>query len=282
MKKILSALSLSALVASSASAAVSPDPINTGDIILGFYSATEDAGLVVNLGAFQSFDNFDGASFNTRLDVADIASVYGAGWNTRTDLFWTVTGATTSTSELDGLSRNTIFSAQKRTDLGVIAAAPLGNNSATQATNDANAIRGISGGYNAVDTTQEGGFAVVQNGAAASTVSFRKFQVTTPTALFGTATDNSANGTSISDFYGMVPTDRGNTVGGNAELNGWKDGLDVEDGVNYLGRFELSASGLSFTAATASAIPEPSTFGALAGAAVLGLAATRRRPAVRA
>jgi len=278
MKKILSALTLSALVASSASAAVSSDLINNGDIILGFYSATEDTGLVVNLGAFQSFDNFDGATFNTRLDVADIASVYGASWNTRTDLFWTVTGATNATSEIDGLSRNTIFSAQKRTNLAVQAAAPTGNNSATQATNDANAIRSIGGGYNTVDTTQVGGFAVVQSSTTTTTTDFRGFQITTPTALFGTATDNSVTGTSISDFYGMVPTDRNNTVGGLAELNGWKDGLDIEDGVNYLGKFQLSASGLSFTA---TAVPEPSTYAALAGAAVLGLAAYRRRPAAR-
>jgi len=245
--------------------------------MLAFYSSVEDAGLLVNLGAYQGFDNFDGASFNTRLDVADIASVYGANWNTRTDLVWTVASATNATSELDGLARNTIFSSQVRTDLGVIAAAPAGNNSSSQSTNDASALRGIGGGYNTVETTQVGGFAVVQNSTTTSTVDFRGFQITTPTAMFGPATDNSVFGTSISDLYGMVPTDRNNTIGGNAELNGWKDGLDIEDGVNYLGYFQLNASGLTFTA-----VPEPSTYAALFGAVVLGLAASRRRSAVRA
>ena len=268
MKKLLSSLALTAVVSTSAFAAVSPDPIGNGDIILGFYSAVENNGLVINLGAFQAFDNRDGVSFSIgRLDVADIAAVYGASWNTRTDITWAVTGAVQSLSELDGLSRNTVFATSPRTLLASTPTSIAAQLNASQSTNDRTSIQGLNTGYNSANTTQVGGYAVIQD-VGASTVAFRDFQLTTPTQLFGTFNDNDTTGTNISDFYGLVPTDAV-TLNGNALTSNWTRGT------NYLGSFQLDASGLSFTAA--SAIPEPSTYAALAGAAVLGLAAFRRR-----
>ena len=273
MKKLLTSLALTAVASTSAFAAVSLDPIGQGDIILGFYAAAEDKGLVINLGAFQAFDNRDGVSFTIgRLNVADIANVYGASWNSRTDITWAVTGAVNGTGELDGLSRNTVFATSPRALLASTPTSIVGNNSATQGTNDRTQIQGISQGYNTFDTTVVNGYAVIQNAVSSptNTVAFRDWQVTTPTQLFGTFNDNDTSGTNISDFYGLVPTDR--VIGaGNALNSGWTSGT------NYLGSFTLDASGLSFTAAGASAIPEPSTYAALAGAAVLGLAAFRRR-----
>lgn len=277
MKKIISTLALSAVAATASFAAVSPDPIGNGDIFIGFYATGGvgvDRGLVINLGAFQTFDNRDGATFSlSRVATADLVSVYGASWNTRTDLVWTVTGSVYGTGELDGLSRNTVFASSPRASIGDAPDPITGNNSASQGTNDRTSIQSIAAGYNSATTTVDGGYAVIQE-VGSVTNAFRDFQLTTPTALFGPLNDNDTNGTNISDFYGLVPTDR--TIGaGNAQDSGWTTGT------NYLGYFTLDATGLTFTA-SGSAIPEPSSFAALGGLAALGFAASRRRRAAQA
>jgi hypothetical protein len=266
MRKLFSSLTVAAVVTASASAAVPPDTFDAGDLMIGFYSATENLNLVVNLGAYQQFDNRDGGSFSvSRLLVSDIASVYGANWNSRTDIVWTVTGATYASS-IDGLTRNTIFASSPRASLGDSPISIAASTDAFQSTNDRSQIASIFQGYNTATTTVEGGYAVVQD-VGASTVAFRDYQITTPTSAFGTFNDNDTTSANISDFYGLVPTSGGIDPSGTALASGWTRGT------NYLGYFTLDSSGLSFT----SAIPEPSTYAAFGGLAALGFAVMRRR-----
>lgn len=271
MKNQLKALVLSAVAFSSAAyAAVSTDLIEAGDIFIGFYAASgEGAGrnLIVNLGAYQQFDNRDGGSFSvTNVAIADLSGIYGADWNTRTDLVWTVTGFTSNTS-VDGLTRNSVFASSPRVDIGNAPDAIASNNDSALALDRTN-IETIKNLFNVTDTTANSTVSV--NVDATHSQAFTNRQNANNTARFGPLGANDASGTNITDFYGLVPTSGGIAPAGNAAANGWTRGS------NYLGTFTLDATGLTFTAST-SAVPEPASFAALGGLVALGFAASRRR-----
>ncbi|MCS6244246.1 MAG: PEP-CTERM sorting domain-containing protein [Opitutus sp.] len=275
MKNSLKALFLASVVtASSAFAATTTDTFAAGDILLGFFTSTgvgAGSNLMVNLGSFGQFDNNDGSTVNFSSSiVSDLNATYGSDWNTRTDIKWSVTGATFAAS-VDGLTRNSIFAT------AVSGAAPIASASDGILGTVRSNVSSIGTAFNAFDTTANSTVSVV---VASSNVNSMQARLTTNnSAQFGASNQNVTTATSVSDFYALVPTTGGTAPTGLATDG---DGIVFARGTNYLGTFELKASGLSFTASGASAIPEPSTFGALAGAAVLGLAATRRRPAVRA
>jgi hypothetical protein len=95
MKKLFLTAFLAALgLAAPAMAQVSA---NLGDLILGFRATGgqgQNVNLEVNLG---SVAQFQGQAAGTtllisRLSAADLAATYGAGWATRTDLFWGIIG----------------------------------------------------------------------------------------------------------------------------------------------------------------------------------------------
>ena len=273
MKNSLKTLLLATVAsASSAFAATTTDTFTNGDILLGFFASSgTGAGqnLMVNLGSFQQFDNNDGATINFNSGiVADLSATYGADWNTLGLVKWSLTGTTGSTAAIDGVNRKTIF-ATIATGSAPIAAA----SDATQGTNVTN-ITSIATAFNATtsNTTANSTVSVV---LASSNVNSMQARLTTANSVrFGATNQSFATGTSVADFYAVIPT-------GVAPSGLAVDGSEFlyASGANLLGSFTLDASGLSFTASGASAIPEPSTFAALAGAAVLGLAAFRRRPA---
>jgi hypothetical protein len=153
----------------------------------------------------------------------------------------------------------------------------VNSNGSTSTTTNVNRITSIGTSYNAFNTTINSNVAVVVDSSNAT--SMQALLTASSNTRFGSVNQVVATGSgSALDFYAVVPSDA--TPSGLAIDT---DGLVYTSGVNRLGTFTLDASGLSYLASgTASAIPEPSTFGALAGAAVLGLAATRRRSAVRA
>jgi hypothetical protein len=285
MKTSFKTLLLATAVTASSAFAQTTTTTNTfdfGDIMLGF-SASSGTGagksLQVNLGAFQQFDNADGSTiaFSSSI-VADLNATFGDGtngtndWRTSGFVKWSVIGTTGPTNGIDGLSRRTIFTTAPD---GAIA--PAATVDLTQSS-DVPDITSMSTLYNGATVTANSTVSVVVDNSNAGSYFARVNN--SPTVRFGTSNQTVANGTSsVLDFYAVVPTNPFGGLGGEAI-----DGIGhvYTAGSNFLGEFELKASGLTFTAATASAIPEPSTFGALAGAAVLGLAATRRRPAVRA
>jgi hypothetical protein len=263
-----------AATASSAFAATTTNTLDAGDILLGFFTDSgtgAGSNLMVNLGSFGQFDNNDGATINFSSSiVADLVATYGSSWNTRTDIKWSVTGANYASS-VDGLTRNTIFAT------AVSGAAPIDSNSDGILAGVRSNVQGIATTFNAFNTTTNSTVSVVVPGSNVDSMQGRLTTNNSP--QFGAVGQNVTTATSVSNFYALVPTINGISPTGLATDG---DGIVFARGTNYLGSFQLNASGLSFTASGASAIPEPSTFGALAGAAVLGLAATRRRPAVRA
>jgi hypothetical protein len=256
-----------AVTASSAFAQTTTDSFGLGDIMLGF-SATSGTGagksLMVNLGAFQQFDNANGSTINFSSSiVTDLTATFGA-WESTGLVRWSLIGTTGATTGIDGLSRRTIF-----TTAPGGSTAPAATVDATQAS-DVTDVTSMTTLYNGATVTANSSVSVVVDNSNAGSYFARVNN--SPTVRFGTSNQTIANGTSsVLDFYAVVPTNAV-SLGGEAI-----DGIDhvYTAGTNLLGSFDLNSSGLSFTAA--SAIPEPSTYAALVGAAALGLAAYRRR-----
>jgi hypothetical protein len=171
---------------------------------------------------------------------------------------------------VDGLTRNSIFAT------AVSGAAPIASASDGILGTVRSNVSSIGTAFNAFDTTAHSTVSVV---VASSNVNSMQARLTTNnSAQFGASNQNVTTATSVSDFYALVPTTGGTAPNGLATDG---DGIVFARGTNLLGTFTLDASGLSYVSG-ASAIPEPSTYAALAGAVVLGLAASRRRSAVRA
>ena len=268
-----------AVTASSAFALTSNTFVNgQGEIMLGFHAASgTGAGqnLMVNLGSFQQFDNENGATFAFSSSiVADLNATYGSEWSTSGLVNWSLIGTTGSTTTIDGVNQRTIFmtnAAGTGTESIVV-----NSNSSTSTTTNVNRITSIGTSYNAFETTANSTVSVVV--ASSNANSMQALLELSNNTRFGPVNQVVASGAgSALDFYALVPTGAvpsGLAIDGSEHL--------YTDGANFLGTFTLDASGLSFTASGASAVPEPSTYAALAGAAVLGLAAYRRRSAVRA
>ena len=273
MQSKLLALSVAALAATTGVfAATTTDTQAAGDILLGFYTSSGTGAtqnLIVNLGSFTQFDSNNGGTitFSSSI-VADLAATYGANWNSRTDLEWTVTGAT-YTGSVNGLTRNTIFATSPRASIGNSPASIDSASDGILAAVRGN-IQAIGNTYNNTETTANSSVSVV---VSTNTDSLYSRQQTSNAAQFGPNNANFTNGTSISDFYGLVPT-----LGGVAPtgLSTDASGLVWSRGSNYLGYFTLDGSGLSFTAA-GSAIPEPSSYAAICGLAIMGYVAAGRR-----
>lgn len=104
-----------ACIAPAAHAATSAE----GDLFLGF-RATGGTGatknVVINLG---SYSQFTSGSAPTTLSLgtvgADLTAIYGASWNTRTDLFWGIAGATSAFNAMGVEPAKTLFATRART-----------------------------------------------------------------------------------------------------------------------------------------------------------------------
>jgi len=244
------------------------------DLIFGF-RATGGTGsgvnLEVNLGSVGSFVTQTAGTTVTlgNLSLTDLTANYGASWNTRSDLFF---GAIGSTNSIPGnLGPNN--QANKTIWLTSAAGtspftAPAWNRQASAS--QANAISNIGALYNGFN----GSSSNYTVGANSSSLVFETsqafswstneayssgtvFQIFNPNSQFEQST-NTSGGSVYADLYQVTPS-----AGGAAGT--------------LLGSFALSSAGvLSFTAGT-SAIPEPSTYAAIFGAAAMGVALLRRR-----
>ncbi|MBL9145888.1 MAG: hypothetical protein JNM99_19570 [Verrucomicrobiaceae bacterium] len=103
-----------ACIAPAAHAATSAE----GDLFLGF-RATGGTGatknVVINLG---SYSQFTSGSAPTTLSLgtvgADLTAIYGANWNTRSDLFWGIAGSTSAFTTMGVEPAKTLFATRGR------------------------------------------------------------------------------------------------------------------------------------------------------------------------
>jgi hypothetical protein len=201
-----------------------------------------------------------------------LTNIYGGNWNTRPDLYFGVVGAAGATAVgPNGQPILTIWASSAKT--GGSSPAPAWNQNAasyytTPNTNIGTVYNAFLTGVSLADiNSQTSAFGATLKGSSISAAAFGSWSATGNGAslatanAFGLAPLGSTNGVSFEttsgsglslDLYQLVPGS------GNAQ---------------DLGYFTLASNGgLTFTA-----IPEPSAYAALLGAAALGLVAIRRR-----
>jgi hypothetical protein len=267
--KLSSYISTIALVAAGFAATANAATITsaTGELVLGF-QATGGFGaasnLEVDLGSYSSYSTAFGNSqtFVVAELGADLTATYGADWNTRTDITWSFAGTLGTTTRQVYISKvESIVGTQSTPQLtSTFSNGDLANSAG-------NIGYGTSGLNGKSSTTNSDLVAIIDasNGLSYSTsygsdgkayAIFEKVDVSNTTLLSGADY-------AVSDLYKL-----------SANVS------NTNKSVTYTGSFALDANGTltySYSAASFSAVPEPATYSAIAGAAVLGLVAFRRR-----
>jgi hypothetical protein len=245
-----------------------------GDLILGIY-ATGGTGsgntLQINLGEFTRFATFNGATFGiSELSLTDLNNFGAGGAFARSTVSWGVVGSvgtSTYTSTGTGLltTRNTLFA----TSTGSL------NSGSINAQGGANPT--IGGVYNSLVNGTATGNSVSSSYVASDSFSWAGLQALSAPLDFGFFTSSVTSTADVPSLalYELLPS---NATAGTFTETGI---IAANKGVpRLLGNFNLASNGtLTYTAA---AIPEPSTYAAIAGALVLGVVAYRRRRAVKA
>ena len=270
--KNIVALALLVVTAISANAQV---VTGVNDLVFGFRQSTGSSSLEINLG---NINQFTGAAAqgigNATLNLGNFSSLltstYGAGWASDSTIQWSAAGtAGTGAAATNGQAVRTAW----MTDHWNAAAGTLGVQNSTSFSNGfGTALAGTADGkiinvYNGMTLATAGqttGSAVVLPSGGNSWVTQQGVSTAAWGAFFTNATVNNQptnlNGSSsysASDLYSLTPTGAGTST--NA----------------FFGTFALWSNGdITFTGA---AIPEPSTYAAIIGVAMLGFGAIRRR-----
>ena len=268
MKKLIIAALLAAGLVGTAFAAET-----SSDLILGFRAGGgtgSSNNLQIDLGSASSIvtaanlaggtvtlgNLLTGATFgNTGANTID--SIYGSTWNTRSDLLWAVVGATTSGTDVLGYVKNTLWGSSIAN--GSASAPWVPNTSTSQAAGQSKigVLYANMSGTSMNKLTSATGSWNKQELPSSGPLGFGWFQP------YATQLENTANitGSSVtSDLYMISPTDTGTGL------------------ATLLGTFSILGNGaVEFTVA---AIPEPSTYGMILGAAALGFVMIRRRKQV--
>jgi hypothetical protein len=303
MKKILTTallgLSSVALISMDAKAATFTGGI--GDLILGF-RVTDNAGqgatqnLEVDLGKVSQFTSLapgQTVALNATtpssagLALADLTSIYGASWNTRTDLVWglMVASGRTGTSGVPGFPLSEVWASSAELPSGTPGQAYLakGKNLQSAASTAYENLVVVNPGDPAGLAQSGIGTANSTNSAnetAATPGSWTSSEFNTvPTAEF-----NFFNGTPLDAFtyggdgvnLGSAPT---TSIGDFYQLNPQATSTGTAPGI-LIGKFSLSQAGV-FTY-TATPVPEPSSIGLMGVGflSLVGMVVLRRRRSV--
>ena len=213
MKKLFLTAFLAALgLAAPAMAQVSA---NLGDLILGFRATGgqgQNVNLEVNLG---SVAQFQGQAAGTtllisRLSAADLAATYGAGWATRTDLFWGIIGTAVRISGGPGGSPVGTLWATNAEPVGgtqSVAWTPGSRGAHFNASSVIEAVLlGSPGSLNGVAATTNSATAAAVNATLPGSFGYQDtFQPGVSFAFFNPSIDNSVkadgSGFAVSDLY---------------------------------------------------------------------------------
>jgi len=257
-------------------------PYANGDLIMGFRTTgpsnpdglTNPAGTdyEINLGNATTFLSASG-TLNFANIGADLIAIFGPNWNTRADLFWSISGVVQPT--VSGLPNNTMFVTRPETTVGV-QSVPWGNFSSFGAGAVANKIAsmdgatsgyavGTSGTFNQLESVNTIGGLIQNTGGPSSYASF----------MPGGA--NSSGTTAFNSFSGGIEGNFGaGTAGSVLDLYELIPGVAGSPGA-FVGTFQINDAGsASFNAV----VPEPSSLAiAAAGAGLLGLLRRRQQRA---
>jgi hypothetical protein len=267
MKKIIISALLMASLSGVAHAA------SSADILLGFRAAGgtgATTNLEVDLGSISTLKSVVGTVTLTNLlstgpDGANgINSIYGSSWATRSDLFWGSTGTVFGSAGPDGELVKTVFGtaqAPSSTLDGTSTTTPWTEFSSTGASAPSAQIQqlynqfGVFGtvvgsSYQTANNTT-GSWSVQEPGGGA--IAFKAFN---PESTFENTT-NITGAFVASDLYELDPGHVGSPS-------------------TFLGTLSIFANG-NVDFSTPVAIPEPSVYAAILGAACLGFVAIRRR-----
>jgi hypothetical protein len=251
---------------------------NPGDIFIGFF-ATGGTGAtldyIVNLGQASQYTTGTAAfNLSTSGIGADLTTAFGAGWSTRSDLYWGLFGVDFNTHGDAGTPRQTLYASNAELTLGTQATAfnratagvqgNVGtsmNNVATAYTFGNNAPGSDHPTTNPVGLIQAVGDPNSYGGTQ-SVDSLTSFGA--GTSLIGGGWNTFENGaaTQAADLFKLAPKVGGGTQPG-----------------TYQGTFTINGTSgaISFQPTP---VPEPSTYGLMIGAAAILLVVVRkfRRP----
>lgn len=255
MKKhpILAALFVGATLLGSPSAGAAL-VYNPGDIFLGFRGTGNSESYLVNVGNVAQFANLSpGTSItvNTGGNIAlDLTTAFGANWNARSDVFWSLTGTTFNGSpDLTA----TLYATRARTNANTQSVPWRGRSNSGQ-TESVSLLQALAGKYVTEGVaTANSTKATFQDATSDNSYAFFTLQ-NSDFAIGGSVEGSFGNSTagSVLDFYRIDPVD--------------------DQAAVYLGRFTINDTG----AITFTAVPEPSTV-ALLGLSVAGLFLFLRR-----
>ena len=231
----------------------------SGDVFLAFRTSGgtgASTSYIVNLGQgtqFSSATPGSTISLNTIGDIgADLAATYGAGWNTRSDLFWGVFGATDSVNP-------TVYASKERVDNEVQTTSwnPLTQGARSAVKTEILSVASGINGYQGSNATANSAVGVLQANSGQASSYF--FQVTNGGSDFG----------SQSQWSGIEGDFGDGAAGTTLDLYRLRG---TSPAVGYLGSFNIDNGGnLNFAA-----VPEPSLT-LLGAVGTVLLAAGRRR-----
>ena len=222
---------------------------SAGDLFLGFRGTGDSSDYLVNIGnvsQFASLSPGSTVSVNTGGSISgDLSTAFSAGWFSRTDVFWSITGTT-----YDGTSNlvSTLYATRARSNASVQSTPWTGRSNSGQI-ESVSLLQSLAGKY-------------VRDGTAAGTskATFQDSTANNSYAKLTSASSDFAIGGSVEgkpsavlDFYRIDPVD--------------------SQPASYLGYFTIDGSG----AVTFTAVPEPSTVVLLGVSGALTMIFVRRR-----
>lgn len=278
------------LAGTSAKAATVSYTTSSGDLLLGF-RATGGQGAtqtyLVNLGSASAFRDYAAGTPTTSFVLnttaigtgpfdsniignigADLAAVFGSDWYDRSDLFWSVSGATQQISgTINGDPVKTIYATKGEQTFGTTET-PWALGSATAQGTPNSKIQTMGLAYNGDTSTANSDFGVIYNNSDIN--SYEDFM---PGGSASTATS------AFSYFAGGIEGNFGAGAASTA-LDLFRMPTGSGSGT-YEGSFTISQSGqLSFGSTTA--VPEPSRALLVAFSGLGIVLRRRRRPSIKA
>ncbi len=257
-KKLLAALlALAGIALGTPSArAVLVDDWVSGDLIIGFRASGGQGATtsyLINIGSRTQYTSATSAFDLNIGDIgADLAATYGATWFDRTDLLWSVFGATDSVAP-------TLYASRARSSLGTQSNPWPSESSATVRTGTKNAILAVTTQFNLLDATANSAHAALQTNSG--TAGSYNWQVT---ANSGTDFGSQSQWTNIEGVFGPSSTRA-------------LDYYSISSATTFRGVFSIDNTGqISFNA-----VPEPSTYALLAIAGTFFMVFLRRHRAAQ-